>query len=580
MSDSHENAGFIAPDPADLAPFFPGYEIQGLIATGGMGAVYCALQKSLDRKVALKILPTEFSKDAAFRAGFESEAKAMARLNHPNLIGVYDFGEINGMLYIMMEFVPGKSLYHSAHGIAIDPSEVIRLVTGTCNGLTHAHENGIIHRDIKPSNILLDLQAQPKIGDFGLASPMDRKVQEGEIIYGTPHYTAPEVVSSPHSVDYRADIFSVGVMLHELLTGKLPADDPRPASTIARCDPRFDTIIRRATQAIPVSRYSSASQIAADLQVIASSLVPKIPRTAAIAPARRVQPKKPTPAKIKKTSIVPLLIMLLAVGASIAAITFFSKKPLAVKVVPAPIENLPVPEHSKKPKPSVTKIQPEVMPPPHDVDPPEHEQPVEPSTVPEEAPEIRSEPNRPPIVSTQPKFNVAEFQKRALKIMQDRAKPLIAAHDESLAKNVLDLGIDSLKQIRRFISGDYRVKIENSLELYIHLCKERGNRIPGKIRQKDFPQSNIEDLEKYLRLKEDFMRKEKVIDNLLFQSLSQLSATYILGLEKQIQRIKPEDDPEAIELIQAEIDKTRSDKDYFPNLITDAFISKKDTNNN
>ena len=198
MSDSHEYAGFVAPDPADLAPLFPGYEIQGLIATGGMGAVYCAVQKSLDRTVALKILPMELSKDAAFCAGFEAEAKAMARLNHPNLIGVYDFGEVNGMLYIIMEFVPGKSIYHSADGIAIDPDEVIRLVTGICHGLAHAHEHGIIHRDIKPSNILLDLNAQPKIGDFGLARPIERKIEEGEEIFGTPHYTAPEVVEAPH----------------------------------------------------------------------------------------------------------------------------------------------------------------------------------------------------------------------------------------------------------------------------------------------------------------------------------------------------------------------------------------------
>ena len=113
---------------------------------------------------------------------------------------------------------------------AIDPSEVIRLVTGICHGLAHAHEHGIIHRDIKPSNILLDLNAQPKIGDFGLARPIERKIEEGEEIFGTPHYTAPEVVDAPHSVDYRADIFSVGVLLHELLTGKLPAKDPRPAS--------------------------------------------------------------------------------------------------------------------------------------------------------------------------------------------------------------------------------------------------------------------------------------------------------------------------------------------------------------
>ncbi len=269
MSDPHEQQiTFLAPESADLAPFFPGYEIEGLIATGGMGAVYCAVQKSLERTVAIKILPQEFSQDAAFCAGFEAEAKAMARLNHPNLIGVYDFGEVNDMLYIIMEYVPGQSLFHSAHGQAIDPDEVIRLVSGICDGLAHAHANGIVHRDIKPSNILLDLNAQPKIGDFGLARPVERKAVEGEEIFGTPHYTAPEVCTSPASVDYRADIFSIGVLLHELLTGRLPADDPRPASVIIHCDPRFDAIIRRATDPLPERRYANAGEISKDLRAI------------------------------------------------------------------------------------------------------------------------------------------------------------------------------------------------------------------------------------------------------------------------------------------------------------------------
>src|SRR6478736_9341848 len=135
MSDSHHQPAFVAPEPADLAPHFPGYEIQSLIAVGGMGAVYCALQRSLDRTVAMKILPLEFSQDAAFCAGFEAEAKAMARLNHPNLIGVHDFGEVNGMLYIIMEFVPGQSIYHAAYGTAIEPKVVILLVSGICEGL-------------------------------------------------------------------------------------------------------------------------------------------------------------------------------------------------------------------------------------------------------------------------------------------------------------------------------------------------------------------------------------------------------------------------------------------------------------
>ncbi|MCX8496121.1 MAG: serine/threonine-protein kinase, partial [Akkermansiaceae bacterium] len=285
MSDSVHQLGFLPPEIAELAGLFPGYEIQGLIAVGGMGAVYVAIQKSLDRQVALKILPIEMSHDAAFRAGFEAEAKAMARLNHPNLIGVYDFGEAGGMLYIVMEYVAGKSLYHATYHTALESADVIRLMTGICSGLANAHENGIIHRDIKPANILLDLNGQPKIGDFGLARPVERKMVEGEEIFGTPDYAAPEVVNSPHSVDHRADLFAVGVMLHELLTGQLPSVDARPASVISGCDPRFDSIIRRATQALPAARYSSAQEIADELEWIANSrgsnagpAAPRIPR--------------------------------------------------------------------------------------------------------------------------------------------------------------------------------------------------------------------------------------------------------------------------------------------------------------
>ena len=147
------------------------YRIVRIVGEGGMGAVYKARQRSLDRDVAIKILPRELGEDPEFHQSFETEAKAMARLNHPNLIGVYDFGAVEGMPYIVMEYVNGKSLFHSAYNIAIDPIQAVTIVKGICDGLAHAHENGVIHRDIKPANILLTPKAEPKIGDFGLACP-------------------------------------------------------------------------------------------------------------------------------------------------------------------------------------------------------------------------------------------------------------------------------------------------------------------------------------------------------------------------------------------------------------------------
>ena len=253
-----------APAIEDLAPLFPAYEIQQFIAAGGMGAVYLARQISLDRPVAIKILARELGDDPEFRASFEAEAKAMARLNHPNLIGVYDFGEVDGMLFIVMEMVNGKSLHHSAYGRTIDPVQAGNLVAKISRGLENAHSAGILHRDIKPGNILLDADANPKIGDFGLATPMGQKTGEDEMIYGTPGYTAPEVYH--RRGDHRADIFSVGILLHELLTGKLPDGSGKPPSMICGCPRAFDVIFARATNPNEEMRYNSAGELAEALE--------------------------------------------------------------------------------------------------------------------------------------------------------------------------------------------------------------------------------------------------------------------------------------------------------------------------
>lgn len=279
MEEESSELSFQAPDPRELADLLPGYEVESLIAVGGMGAVYRAVQSSLHRPVAIKILPAELGSDEAFRIRFETEAKAMALLNHPNLAGVYDFGNMDGMLYIVMEFVEGESLYQFAYGKFIEPEDAIRMTRGICLGLHHAHEHGVLHRDIKPSNILLDLYAQPKIVDFGLAQEMRKAPEVDEEVFGTPHYTAPEVLTKPGSVDARADIFSIGVILHELLTGRVPAKDPRTASAIVQCDPRLDGVVRKATHPNPDLRYYSAAEMAAELEIISQTPAPRVLRT-------------------------------------------------------------------------------------------------------------------------------------------------------------------------------------------------------------------------------------------------------------------------------------------------------------
>ncbi|MEM1084862.1 MAG: serine/threonine-protein kinase [Verrucomicrobiota bacterium] len=214
---------FIPPSPEQLSELIPAYEFEFLIAQGGMGAVYKARQRSLDRDVAIKVLPRELGHDPVFRESFAAEAQAMARLSHHHLIRVFDYGDADGMLFTVMEYVHGKSLHHSAYGKQIDAAQAVDIVLSVCHGLTHAHNAGIVHRDIKPANILLNAKCEPKIGDFGLARPTGH--QSGGLVMGTPGYTAPEVLSHPEQGDRRSDIFAIGVILKELLTG-IPADSP------------------------------------------------------------------------------------------------------------------------------------------------------------------------------------------------------------------------------------------------------------------------------------------------------------------------------------------------------------------
>jgi len=339
---------FIAPALEELTPLFPAYELEAFIAQGGMGAVYKARQKSLDRSVAIKILPREFGDDPQFRASFEAEAKAMARLNHPNLISVYDFGDIEGMLYIVMEFVHGKALYYSAHNKAIDPMVALDMVSTISRGLAHAHRGGIIHRDIKPANILLDADAKPKVGDFGLAQPVDRAREEG-VIFGTPGYTAPEIFQEGADVDARSDIFSVGALLYELLCGRHP--EPHSHGMTTGIDPRIDTILKKATHADPKLRYADVDQLADDLD----NLIPKLsgPKFATAPSVSGRSPLNPQPAlassQQKSGGLAFLIFFMLILGGGAAAYYLLRDNPEAPQVENPDEEAEPKKESDKKP---------------------------------------------------------------------------------------------------------------------------------------------------------------------------------------------------------------------------------------
>lgn len=325
MSTDVPDSSFTPPELDEIAALLPQFEILSFIAKGGMGAVYLAKQKSLDREVAIKILPRSFGEDEAFRSSFEAEAKSMAKLNHPNLIGIYDFGQIDGMLYIVMEMVHGNSLYHASYGKTIDQAEAGRIICEICRGLDNAHQQGILHRDIKPANILLDDQLSPKIGDFGLARPIGD--HESDTAYGTPGYTAPEVVHNPSAVDESTDLYSVGAMLYELLTSKLPEKPYMPAATLVGCDTRFDDIVRKAMNGDPILRFRTAKSMAEAIEAIIDEKKPasnnsRLITSAGTAAASPQSPRPASPPIITKKSsptlrnVIIILILLAAIYGS------------------------------------------------------------------------------------------------------------------------------------------------------------------------------------------------------------------------------------------------------------------------
>ena len=217
-------SGFTPPTVAELAAKFPQLEILGLLGRGGMGAVYQARQKELDRLVALKILPPDIGRDAAFAERFTREARALAKLNHPGIVTIYDFGRADGLYFFLMEFVDGMNLRELLHRQRISAREALAIVPQICDALQYAHDQGIVHRDIKPENLLIDRRGRVKVADFGLAkligtepdpaSPADSPagsptLTEAGKVMGTPNYMSPEQVEHPGEVDHRADIYAL-----------------------------------------------------------------------------------------------------------------------------------------------------------------------------------------------------------------------------------------------------------------------------------------------------------------------------------------------------------------------------------
>jgi hypothetical protein len=264
-------ARWMPPAVEELAGRFPELQITHLIGRGGMGAVYQARQKALDRVVALKILPPEMAHDPAFAERFAREAQAMARLNHPHIVTIHEFGERAGWYYFLMEYVDGVSLRGLLDSGHVSPKEALAIVPQICDALQYAHDQGIVHRDIKPENILLSKQGQVKIADFGLAKLMGRTTANAgtaEKVMGTPQYMAPEQLDRPADVDHRADIYSLGVVFYQMLTGELPVGKFAPPSRKVQIDVRLDEVVLRALEKEPAKRYQQVSQVKTEVETI------------------------------------------------------------------------------------------------------------------------------------------------------------------------------------------------------------------------------------------------------------------------------------------------------------------------
>lgn len=259
------------PPLAELEPMFPDYALEALVGRGGMGAVYRARHKKLDRLVAIKLLLPDLVVDPSFAERFEGEARTMAKLSHPGIVGLYDFGRSGPWFYLVMEYVDGANLRELLAQGNLRPQEVLGYVGQLCDALQYAHDHRIVHRDIKPENLLVDGDGRVRIADFGLAKlvgtgsnavPLTQSNQQ----LGTPLYMAPEQVHAAAAVDHRADLYSLGVVVYEMLTGRLPLGRFQPPSARDAAAKPFDPVVMKSLESDPAQRYQAAREVKRDLQ--------------------------------------------------------------------------------------------------------------------------------------------------------------------------------------------------------------------------------------------------------------------------------------------------------------------------
>ncbi len=288
-----EGSGFGSPplSPEEMQRRFPLFEILECLGRGGMGVVYKARQKTLERLVAIKVLAGEWEGRTDFAGRFAREAKTLAQLSHPNIVTIHDFGETDGLFYLVMEYVDGVNLRELLGDGRMEPEQALAIVPPVCDALEYAHAKGIVHRDIKPENLLLDRDGRVKIADFGIASLVGAVGERS----GTPPYMAPEQQQQGR-VDRRADIYALGVVLYEMLTGEQPGKEVVAPSQKVRIDVRLDEVVLRALEKDPELRFQAASVMKTQVETITGE---------AATPLRKELPSpQPVPeARLSRTAV-------------------------------------------------------------------------------------------------------------------------------------------------------------------------------------------------------------------------------------------------------------------------------------
>ena len=256
--------------PADVGRCLPQFEVLEAIGAGGVGCVFKAKQRVLNRPVALKILRDEWAGDVSFIERFRREACTLGALKHSGIVTVYDSGESGGLFYIVMEYVDGSSLRKIMDQGPVKPERARQIVDELCAALASAHAAHVIHRDIKPSNILIDSKGALKLCDFGLSkihrgNSTEYTLTTPDVRMGTPVYVAPEQWEDPVNADARADIYSLGVVIYEMLVGRKPIGNFPPASKTAGLSSKLDDVIGRAMNADRELRFKTVDEFHAAL---------------------------------------------------------------------------------------------------------------------------------------------------------------------------------------------------------------------------------------------------------------------------------------------------------------------------